>query len=104
MSIIGGSVTIYSPDGGSLTLDAEQARYRVYLNPGEWSFSPPPPPDWDREIPRYRATRDLHPSPNSRHRFESPFSTVMDPDVWQQSTAPIAAGETIETLECPMPR
>jgi hypothetical protein len=64
------------------------------------SFSAPPP-GWEREVPRYRATRDIHPSPNSRHRFEPPFASLSDSSVWQFSERPIKAGEIIETREWP---
>ena len=46
-------------------------------------------------------TRDLRPSPNSRHRFEPPFETIFDPDVWQYCEKPLKAGEIIETREWP---
>jgi hypothetical protein len=66
------------------------------------SFSAPPP-GWERETPKYRATRDLHPSPNDRHRFEPPFSTIWDSDVWQFATRPVTALEELETREWPHP-
>ncbi len=62
-----------------------------------------PPRNWEREIPRYRATRPLKPSPNSRHRFEPPFASLSDNDVWQYSEQPIAAGEEIVTQSWPHP-
>jgi hypothetical protein len=60
-------------------------------------------PGWEREIPRYRATRDLHPSPNSRHRFEPPFASLGDPDVHQYATQPVKAGDEFESREWPHP-
>ncbi len=62
-----------------------------------------PPPGWEREIPRYRATLDVHPSPNDRHRHEAPFSSFSDPDVYQYCERPIAAREEIETKSWPHP-
>jgi hypothetical protein len=62
-----------------------------------------PPPGWEREVPRYRVTRDIHPSPNSRHRFEPPFASLSDSGVWQYGAQPIKAGEIIETREWPHP-
>jgi hypothetical protein len=62
-----------------------------------------PPQDWEREVPRYRATRDVHPSPNRRHRLEPPFASQSDNDVYQYSERPIAAREEIETKAWPHP-
>ena len=62
-----------------------------------------PYPGWERETPRYRATRDVHPSPNSRHRFEVPFSSFSDPDVHQYSERPIKAGEEFSSRDWPHP-
>jgi hypothetical protein len=56
-----------------------------------------PPLGWERETPKYRATRDVYPSPNSRHRLEPPFTNFSDSSVWQQSERPISAGEIVET-------
>jgi hypothetical protein len=55
---------------------------------------------WDREIPRYRVTRAVHPSPRPRHAFEPPLSIIADNDCWQYATKPLAAGE-IETTSWP---
>jgi hypothetical protein len=65
------------------------------------SFSAPPP-GWEREVPRYRVTRDIHPSPNSRHRFEPPFASLSDSSVWQYAERDYKAGE-IETRDWPHP-
>lgn len=62
-----------------------------------------PPSGWEREPPKYRATRDIHPSPNSRHRFEPPFASLSDSDVWQYGERPIKAGEIIATTAWPHP-
>ena len=62
-----------------------------------------PPPGWEREVPRYRATRDVHPSPNSRHRHEAPFASLSDPDVHQYATQPIKAREEFVSREWPHP-
>ena len=66
------------------------------------SFSAPPP-GWERETPRYRATRDVHPSPNSRHRHEAPFSSFSDPDVWQFAEKPISVRQEFESKFWPHP-
>ncbi|MGY0573877.1 hypothetical protein ACTGJ9_024665 [Bradyrhizobium sp. RDM12] len=62
-----------------------------------------PPPGWEREVPKYRIVLPVQPSPNSRHRFEPPFSSFSDPSVWQQGDRTYASGETIETREWPHP-
>ena len=60
-----------------------------------------PPPGWQFEQPRFRATRDLRPSPNGRHKFEPPFASISDNSVYQFATQPIKAGEEIETKSWP---
>jgi hypothetical protein len=61
----------------------------------------PPPGNWDREVPRYKVTRDLHPSPNSRHRHETPFTSMDDNSCWQQSDREYAAGSIVESRNWP---
>jgi hypothetical protein len=97
MPIISDRITIYCRDGTSETLPADQARYRVYMRPDEWSLTPPPPPNWEREIPRYRLTRDLQPASRARHRFEKPFSETSSNDSWQFSDRHYEAGAEIES-------
>jgi hypothetical protein len=63
----------------------------------------PAPRGWEREIPRYRATRDLEPATKARFRFEPPFSTIFDSDVWQYGEQPLARGEEFETRDWPHP-
>jgi hypothetical protein len=66
------------------------------------SFSEPPS-GWAREVPRYRATRDVYPSPNDRHRLEPPFSSFSNPDVWQFAEKPISARSEFESKSWPHP-
>jgi hypothetical protein len=72
----------------------------VYLHPDEWSLTPPAPLGWEREIPRYRVTRDLKPAEKTRFRFEPPFSETAS-DTYQYGDRPLAAGEEIETTAWP---
>jgi hypothetical protein len=62
-----------------------------------------PPPGWEREIPKYRATRALHPAPKERFRFEPPFAMTVDSDAWQYASRAVDAGEIIETKDWPHP-
>jgi hypothetical protein len=62
-----------------------------------------PPKDWDREVPKWRVTRPIRPSPNNRHRHEPPFSTIFENDVWQFADRNYAAGEEIFSLDWPHP-
>ena len=62
-----------------------------------------PPLNWRREVPKYLVVRDVFPSPNSRHRHESPFSQILDGNCWQQADRIHKAGEIIETTEWPHP-
>jgi hypothetical protein len=101
--MISDHITIYNRAGASETLPADQARYQAYTSRGEWSLEPPPPPNWDRELPRWRATRSLKPSPNSRHRLEPPFTTIFSSDIWQFSEREIAAGDEFVSQSWPHP-
>jgi hypothetical protein len=60
-----------------------------------------PPSNWQYEMPKYRAIRAVHPSPNSRFRNEPPFASCSDNDCWQYGTRILKAGEIIETGEWP---
>jgi hypothetical protein len=101
------TTTIYHRDGRERTLDVHEASRLVGAGTiganKDWSFYKPPPPGWEREIPKYRATRDLHPAPKERYRHEPPFGMTMDSDCWQYATRPVKAGEIIETKEWPHP-
>jgi hypothetical protein len=101
MPIISDRLTIYHRDGTTETLPADQARYRTYLKPAEWSLTPPPPLNWEREIPRYRVTRDLQPAQKARFRSEPPFSETWQSDCWQYGDRKYAAGEIVETTNWP---
>jgi hypothetical protein len=102
------TATIYHRDGREKTVDVHEASRLVgagHAGPGrDWSFVKPPPIGWERETPKYRASREVRPSPKGRHRFEPPFSmSIDDGHVWQYATRVIAAGEIIETKEWPHP-
>ena len=101
MPIISDRLTIYHRDGTSETLPADQAKYRTYVSPEEWSLTPPPPPNWQRQIPKYRVTRDLKPAPKERFRSEPPFSMTWESDVYQYGARPMTTGETLETTDWP---
>jgi hypothetical protein len=62
-----------------------------------------PPLNWKREIPKYRISRDTKPSPKTRFRFEPPFSSGSESDVWQYGERVHKTGEIIETTEWPNP-
>jgi hypothetical protein len=62
-----------------------------------------PPPGWEREIPKYRVSRDIQKTPKARFRFEPPFAHSFDSDVWQYGTRLMKAGEIVETTEWPHP-
>jgi hypothetical protein len=96
------TATIYHTDGREQTVDVHQAS-RTVNNDKAWSFVKPPPAGWQYETPKYKATRDVHPSPNARYRTEPPFETMFDASQWQYATKPIAAGEIVETREWPHP-
>ena len=60
-------------------------------------------PGWEREVPKYRLSRAVRPSPNFRHRHESPFSSFSENDIWQQADREYKAGEIVETKSWPGP-
>jgi hypothetical protein len=62
-----------------------------------------PPLNWKKELPKYRISRDTKPAPKERFRFESPFSSGSESDVWQYGERIHKAGEVIETTEWPNP-
>jgi hypothetical protein len=64
-----------------------------------------PPPGWEREVPKYRVGRNVHPSPKARHFFEPPFTSVMDDSVWQycDRAEGYKAGEVVSTTAWPAP-
>jgi len=94
--------TIYDTKSGeSRILPQVQAEQAVRNSLGAWSFTKPLPPGWDKEIPRYRISVNLHPSPLARHRHEPPFVSSTESAQWQFAERPIAAGETIETTAWP---
>jgi hypothetical protein len=95
------TTTIYSRAGESRALEANLAAEEVRRRPGEWSFTKPPPIGWERETPKYRAAREVHPAQKARFRFEPPFSMTIDNSAWQYGTRIIAAGEIVETREWP---
>lgn len=72
--------------------------------PDETTTTPSAPPaGWEREIPKYRATRDLEPAEKVRFRFELPFAKMADSDVWQYGHRAIVRGEILETQNWPHP-
>jgi hypothetical protein len=56
---------------------------------------------WEFEVPKYRTTRSLHPSPNPRHATETPFSFISDDNVWQYADRPLAAHQEFSTTAWP---
>jgi hypothetical protein len=75
--------TIYRHrDGATQQMFPDAARWYVHQN-RDWTMQPPPPPDWNREIPKYYVSRDLIPPPKARYRLESPLTSIMDDRVWQ---------------------
>jgi hypothetical protein len=101
------TTTIYHRDGREQTVDVHEASRLVGAgtigNDRDWSFVKPPAPGWEREVPKYRVTRDLQPAERPRYRLEPPFGTVFNSEIWQYGTREIKAGEIIETTDWPHP-
>jgi hypothetical protein len=60
-----------------------------------------PPLNWKREIPKYRISRETKPAPKERFRFEPPFSSGSESDVWQYGERVHKSGEVIATTFWP---
>jgi hypothetical protein len=102
------TTTIYHRDSvRERTLDVHEASRLVGAGTiganTEWSFHKPPLLNWEREIPKYRATRNLHPSPMARHRLEPPWGMTFDSDCWQHAERPVKANEIITSKAWPHP-
>jgi hypothetical protein len=101
--IISDRVTIYNRDGITTeTLDGDQARYRAYFQPAEWSLIKPPPLGWASIVPRYKVVQDVQPAEKNRFRFENPFAEIWS-GAWQYGERLYQAGEEIETTAWPHP-
>jgi hypothetical protein len=59
--------------------------------------------NWRKEIPIYRVRLETVPSPKERHKFEPPFASCSEADIWQYGERIHKAGEIIETTEWPNP-
>jgi hypothetical protein len=62
-----------------------------------------PPLNWRREVPKYRVSRETKPAPKARFRFEPPFSSGSENDVWQYGEKIWPAGSVISSTEWPNP-
>lgn len=93
--------TIYNSRTGETAIMPQMlATERTRLN-RDWSFTPPAPRDWEKQTPRYRATRDLHPMTKPRLRTEPPLSSSSDIDAHQYASGPISKGDIVETKDWP---
>jgi hypothetical protein len=62
-----------------------------------------PPLGWRKEIPIYRISRETLPAPKSRFKFEPPFASCSEANIWQYGERIHQAGEIIATTEWPNP-
>ena len=60
-----------------------------------------PPLNWRKEMPRYRVRIETRPAPKARFRFEPPFASQSDSDIWQYGEKIWPAGSVIETDQWP---
>lgn len=97
--------TLYHRDGHEQTFTAaEISRMASCGQVGanrDWSSVAPPPPGWERTVPKYLVTRDVRPAERARYRHETPFASCSDSDVWQYGDREYAAGEIVETTNWP---
>lgn len=95
---------IYEVETGEASiLPRVQAENIVRNSSGRFSFVKPLPAGCERQVPKYRAARDVQPSSKERHRQEPPFTSIQDDSVWQYGERPILAGETLESTAWPHP-
>ena len=71
--------------------------------PASTTAASAPPAGWDRETPKYRATRDLAPAFHLSVRFGPPRAGISAGGVWQYGHRRIKAGEVFESREWPHP-
>jgi hypothetical protein len=96
------TATIYNTvTGESRSVSQVQAEHMARNSYGEWSFAKPLPKNWDRAIPRYRVSIDLHPLPLARHRHEPPFVSSTDSTMYQFTERDLRAGEELELTDWP---
>jgi hypothetical protein len=100
------TATIYHIDGREKEVEVNEAARLVgagTIGTGrDWSFHKPPPLNWDREVPKYRVSRDVRPAERARYRLETPFSGSMGTEAsWQYGDRAYTAGEIIETKYWP---
>ncbi len=88
---------IYAKDGTHADHPFTEASRIVRTMPNDWSLNAPDPIGWEKEKPRYRATRELYPAPKERMRTEPPISEMGDPNTWQYAENRVAEGEIVET-------
>jgi hypothetical protein len=92
---------IFNHDNGEVAhVTMSEATHRISMD-RSWSRDPPPPRDWQREVPKYKVLRDIEPVTVERMRSESPWQQCSDPNLWQYGTRSVKAGEIIECKEWP---
>lgn len=67
------------------------------------NFPSTPPRNWAREVPRYKATRDLQPASKPRFRLEPPFAVMYSENEWQFGEKFIPAGTEFSSQAWPHP-
>jgi hypothetical protein len=99
------TITLYHVDGHEQVFTlAEHARMAGSGQVGAgraWSTVAPPPPGWEREVPKYRVRFDVGPTALARFRFEPPYD--VGANIWQYADRGYKTGEIIETKAWPHP-
>jgi hypothetical protein len=62
---------------------------------------PTPPLNWRKEMPVYRVRVETRPAPKERFRFEPPFASQSDSDIWQYGEKIWPANSVIQTDQWP---
>ena len=91
-----GSQRIFSVDAVALMASCGQVGMGK-----EWSGVAPPPPGWEREVPKYRVRFDVGPTALARFRFEPPHD--VGANIWQYADRVYKANEEIATKSWPHP-
>ncbi len=92
---------VYSQDGFQ-DMEFTQAQQAVRMSHGKLRFERLPHVGWEKEVPRYRATREivqaaLKPSDRTDH----PFSAYGSGNRWQYGERDVKGGEEISTTAWP---
>jgi hypothetical protein len=90
-NVVTGEVVSLSPEAIKMTMAGD----------ANWRRGEAPPRGWERETPRYKATRDLHPPALARMGLETPWTSCNNEHTWQYAPGTVRDGEIVATTSWP---